>query len=86
MIKVILYSSTVLGDIAFRFLNYVKNEDSDFAESNLSPDLMASDEEDNESLQPKVTVCDINQAMLDVGKKRATETTFKTGKCLIFNG
>jgi len=41
------------GDIAFRFIDFVRNmksvSDSDTA----------------------VTVCDINQAMLDVGKRRA---------------
>lgn len=41
------------GDIAFRFLDYLKNQE--------NPDNVPS----------HVTVCDINEAMLNVGKNRA---------------
>lgn len=41
------------GDIAFRFLDYLKNQE--------NPDHVPS----------HVTVCDINEAMLNVGKNRA---------------
>lgn len=44
------------GDIAFRFLKYLKT-------------LPATDAE--KAMSSKVTVCDINQAMLDVGIQRA---------------
>lgn len=44
------------GDIAFRFLKYLKN-------------LPSADAE--KAVSSKVTLCDINQAMLDVGKQRA---------------
>lgn len=52
------------GDIAFRFLNYLENR----------PNLKISNQK-NQSTgsfdRKKVTVCDINQDMLNVGKKRA---------------
>ena len=35
---------------------------------------------DNKSALTHVTVCDINQAMLDVGKKRAERTGIHSGK------
>lgn len=44
------------GDIAFRFLKYLKN-------------LPSADA--GKAVSSKVTLCDINQAMLDVGKQRA---------------
>lgn len=46
----------ILGDIAFRFLNYVKS-------TNVQKDC-------------HVTVCDINEHMLNVGKKRSDEQKF----------
>lgn len=46
------------GDIAFRFLKYLKN-------------LPPSSSDAERAASSKVTVCDINQAMLDVGRKRA---------------
>ncbi len=46
-----------LGDIAFRYLHHLKN--------------LEKDKEFNEILN-KVTICDINPNMLEVGKKRAT--------------
>ncbi|XP_022187199.1 2-methoxy-6-polyprenyl-1,4-benzoquinol methylase, mitochondrial [Nilaparvata lugens] len=53
------------GDIAFRFLNYLKTE------SLLSNDKLG---------KSSVTVSDINQAMLDVGKRRAEKLGFTTGE------
>ena len=51
------------GDIAFRYLNYLKSN---------SPIRQTANEENRDNNQTKrVTVCDINQNMLEVGKKRA---------------
>jgi len=81
------------GDIAFRFLNYVNSlpdHDSDTeydisVPQGIASDIsMNSDTEDMEydSYTPKsshVTVCDINQSMLEVGKSRALEAGHYTG-------
>jgi len=50
------------GDIAFRFLNFVRNQ---------TPYDICQSNETNTARQTHVTVCDINQAMLDVGKQKA---------------
>ena len=71
------------GDIAFRFLNYIHNESSEAFElpTGLSPSLTGlEEEEEDDSDNAHVTVCDINQAMLDVGKKRAENMGLKSGK------
>jgi len=48
------------GDIAFRFIDYIRNQSS---LQQVSPSVSPR--------QSHVTVCDINQAMLDVGKQKA---------------
>jgi len=53
------------GDIAFRFLEYVRSKTSPTALPSHSPKRLSS-----------VVVCDINQSMLDVGEKRAIERQF----------
>ncbi|XP_012266938.2 2-methoxy-6-polyprenyl-1,4-benzoquinol methylase, mitochondrial [Athalia rosae] len=50
------------GDIAFRYLNYLKNT------------------KNTENLQSHVTVCDINEAMLNVGKGRAEKQGWTVDK------
>ncbi|XP_041349717.1 2-methoxy-6-polyprenyl-1,4-benzoquinol methylase, mitochondrial-like [Gigantopelta aegis] len=81
------------GDIAFRFLNCVKSQnrtrgqDNNFnIEVNLGVETNDSDRtlplsEDNleDKFPCHVSVCDINQAMLDVGKERATHHGFTRG-------
>ncbi|RZF38855.1 hypothetical protein LSTR_LSTR017295 [Laodelphax striatellus] len=52
------------GDIAFRYLNFLKSETS-FSDN---------------KMKSSVTVSDINQAMLDVGKRRADKLGFITGE------
>jgi 2-methoxy-6-polyprenyl-1,4-benzoquinol methylase len=52
------------GDIAFRFLNYLKY-------SNTQTSVVNQDED-----QIKVTVCDINQNMLNVGQQRSIKMGF----------
>ncbi|GAB1608132.1 2-methoxy-6-polyprenyl-1,4-benzoquinol methylase, mitochondrial-like [Argonauta hians] len=74
------------GDIAFRFLNYVQHlegskpkNDEEFGsliddEFLTKSDHAMGDTVDTSSLEPQsahVTVCDINQSMLDVGQKRS---------------
>ncbi|KAK2174989.1 hypothetical protein NP493_755g00001 [Ridgeia piscesae] len=63
------------GDIAFRFLEYVRNQS---VERDIQRGGTAAkgDGETGESLyqaSSHVTVCDINQAMLDVGKSKALD-------------
>ena len=58
--------SYVAGDIAFRFLNHVKNR---------SP----RGRQRTETSDAHVTVCDINQAMLDVGQRRAARFHHSSG-------
>jgi len=83
------------GDIAFRFLNYVENQKSDediwapqvpdylveseFPSMSSSESSSDSENESSGAAQPSVTVCDINQAMLDVGKERATKNNTYSG-------
>jgi 2-methoxy-6-polyprenyl-1,4-benzoquinol methylase len=52
------------GDIAFRFLNYLKYSNTQTKTTN-----------DGEN-QTKVTVCDINQNMLNVGQQRSIKMGF----------
>ena len=52
------------GDIAFRFLNYLKYSNTQTKATN-----------DGEN-QTKVTVCDINQNMLNVGQQRSIKMGF----------
>ena len=93
----VLYFS---GDIALRFLNYVKSLEPDYrdieyeiprtGETNVSSDegettssSESSDERElpgNRSTSCHVTVCDINQSMLEVGKTRAAEAGITSGK------
>lgn len=54
------------GDIAFRFLNHVRNK---------SPRGRLKTETDDSH----VTVCDINRAMLDVGQQRARRFNYSSG-------
>lgn len=58
--------SLVSGDIAFRFLNHVKNR---------SP----RGRQRMETADAHVTVCDINKAMLDVGQQRAARFNHSSG-------
>ena len=58
--------SLVSGDIAFRFLNHVKNK------SPRSRQRVAT-------ADAHVTVCDINKAMLDVGQQRAARFNRSSG-------
>ena len=96
------------GDIAFRFLNYVKSQkqsktatstDSHFdieipkniqtsayvdpsEETSSSESSESSDDSEllgNRSTSCHVTVCDINQSMLDVGKGRAAAAGITSG-------
>ncbi|XP_075238285.1 ubiquinone biosynthesis protein COQ3, mitochondrial [Lycorma delicatula] len=53
------------GDIAFRFLKYLNT---------LSPNPSTKE------IKGKVTVSDINQHMLDIGKKRAEKLGYRTGE------
>ncbi|KAK6184221.1 hypothetical protein SNE40_006731 [Patella caerulea] len=87
------------GDIAFRFLNYVRNEDSESynnqdrqSDVETPPELRSISESDeiSESGESKtekaksfVTICDINQAMLDVGKSKAENLGFSSETCFI---
>ncbi|XP_060601796.1 2-methoxy-6-polyprenyl-1,4-benzoquinol methylase, mitochondrial-like [Ruditapes philippinarum] len=81
------------GDIAFRFLNYVNSQRAK-AEVDLEASIpnvymdpsedTASSSEDSELLGNRrpvshVTVCDINQSMLDVGKARALDAEIYSG-------
>ena len=50
------------GDIAFRFLDFIRNQP--------QPEVPPQSNVDNVK-KTHVTVCDINQAMLDVGKQKA---------------
>ena len=79
----ITFIFSFVGDIAFRFLKYVQNESSEPLELpnlGLPPDISGVEEEDSlESEKTHVTVCDINQAMLDVGKKRAEDIGLRSG-------
>ena len=61
------------GDIAFRFLNYIRNDESG------EPIAVVPKEDGSVKKRAHVTVCDINQAMLDVGKKRAEDTGIRSG-------
>lgn len=61
----------LLGDIAFRFLKHVNYSEGRKSEMN-----------NNISRKAHVTVIDINQAMLDVGMKRAREQNYLEGKFL----
>lgn len=69
------------GDIAFRFLKYVdyaKTDSPEEDEMDLTADLIDGREANMVNHDPAkqkahVTVCDINQSMLDVGQKRASE-------------
>jgi trans-aconitate methyltransferase len=87
------------GDIAFRFLNYVNSQRAK-AEVDLEAsvpnvymdpsDDTASSSEDSELLGNRgpvshVTVCDINQSMLDVGKARALDAEIYTGKTFVMS-
>lgn len=71
------------GDIAFRFLNYVRSR-SDFT-SQTSTEQSADVNEDKSSQisgrsrDCHVTVCDINQSMLEVGMNRATQSGITSG-------
>jgi len=55
------------GDIAFRFLDYNNNK----SEHLSTPSPQDSDEDTEDIPSRSVTIVDINQAMLDVGKSRA---------------
>ncbi|XP_013413944.1 2-methoxy-6-polyprenyl-1,4-benzoquinol methylase, mitochondrial [Lingula anatina] len=76
------------GDIAFRFLEFLNNQGESFTKD-MYPDIedLASAEksvEESDSmpehfLKSSVTVCDINQAMLDVGKEKAQNMGFTSG-------
>lgn len=55
------------GDIAFRYINYIKR----LAKTNPDPEKKSS-----------VTVFDINQHMLDVGKKRAERLGFQSSEVI----
>lgn len=59
-----MFNST--GDIAFRFLNHVKNKSS-------------RGKQRTEPVDSHVTVCDINKAMLDVGQQRAARYNHASG-------
>ena len=69
------------GDIAFRFLDYVRNQSGDV--DGKSGGRRGKDEGDlGAPLFPTsshVTVCDINQAMLDVGKAKSVDRGNTTG-------
>lgn len=87
----------VSGDIAFRFLNYANGQQDvdigvpyDFT-TNYNPDESTSSSESsddsdgllgNQSQASHVTVCDINQSMLEVGKSRAPEAGIYSGMIL----
>ncbi|XP_052801314.1 2-methoxy-6-polyprenyl-1,4-benzoquinol methylase, mitochondrial-like [Mya arenaria] len=75
------------GDIAFRFLNYVKSRDVN-SPPDVFPDSSSSSESSDENGLPSnnqrshdchVTVCDINQSMLEVGQGRAAEAGITSG-------
>jgi 2-methoxy-6-polyprenyl-1,4-benzoquinol methylase len=57
------------GDIAFRFLNYLKYKSADRP----SPAVTMDSNGDDSDINYTVTVCDINKNMLEVGKRRALE-------------
>ncbi len=56
------------GDIAFRFLNYLKYNSAD-----TQTPIVGDDTDTNYT----VTVCDINKNMLEVGKRRAVEIGYE---------
>lgn len=69
------------GDIAFRFHNFVTSlEDDHDADYDIHAQY-TDDSEPVESTTPRshVTVCDINQSMLEVGKGRAAEAGITSG-------
>ena len=76
-----------VGDIAFRFLKYLRNENDPSLENeewtlDIPLDTEEHSHKDSVFENPgvsHVTVCDINQAMLDVGKKRAAESGYFKG-------
>ena len=71
------------GDIAFRYLNYLKSEGdnslTDAAENLEFDERLTPEGADGEGKTSHVTVCDINQAMLDVGKKKSEQIGFSQG-------
>ncbi|XP_052215717.1 2-methoxy-6-polyprenyl-1,4-benzoquinol methylase, mitochondrial-like isoform X3 [Dreissena polymorpha] len=75
------------GDIAFRFLNYVRSQ-SDFnsltALQTSTEQGVDINEDENSQVSGRsrdchVTVCDINQSMLEVGMNRATQSGITSG-------
>ena len=78
------------GDIAFRFMDYV----GDLSQGEMDPEAAqgildmeagsSSSDSDGEQMiserKSHVTVCDINQAMLDVGQERAQKQGRKHGR------
>ena len=66
-IRALINVSFWIGDIAFRYLNYIKEN------STLAAKIPNSENESDagDDANRKVTVCDINANMLEVGKKRA---------------
>ena len=77
----------------------LRADDHDLAKNNLKGSTVAfsaagetssdsSDDEEElakqaESKESHVTICDINQAMLDVGKRKADELGYRAGECEI---
>ena len=94
-----LFSSLFTGDIAFRFLKYVNSQrakgevdlEASMPNANMDPaeDTSSSSDEyelpGNRGPNSHVTVCDINQSMLDVGMQRALDAEIYSGKMLIFS-
>ena len=84
----------ISGDIAFRFLEYVKNSSPSGTETSSRFDIdlpefpldvaetpLAEEADDGTAhVMSHVTVCDINQAMLDVGKERAKRLGHREGQ------
>lgn len=91
-----LIQFSTAGDIAFRFLNYLKNEYQEDSSSSFDIEVprkvqlegYTAEEEDpskaaDETPRSHVTVCDINQAMLEEGKKKADHLGFTSGSFLL---
>lgn len=64
------------GDIAFKFLHYIKTLDKVKGRGNVRKTEGNFQTEDGER-QSKVVVCDINQSMLEVGQRRAEKLGHK---------
>ena len=76
-------SDSMIFSILIVYFKALMEEEQD----NLSSSSSSSSDEENETKsqrcgQTHVTVCDINQAMLDVGKKKADDMGIRSGKGL----